>query len=396
MEIGNWAHPLMTDYCNLFLDTLKSVVAKPAMLHEPNFSGNEWVYVKECIDTGWVSTAGKFVERFEQDLATFTHAKHTIATSNGTAALHACLELAGVRRDDEVILPTLTFVATANAVAYIGAVPHFADSEEKTLGLDANKLKLHLEAVAEINDNTCINTNTGRPIRAVICVHTYGHPVDIDPLIEVCRAWKLILIEDAAESLGSTYKGQHTGNFGRLAAFSFNGNKTITTGGGGAILTNDSDLARQAKHLTTTAKTQHSWEFNHDRIGYNYRMPNINAALGVAQLEQLPEFLNNKRRLANRYRSAFDGVKGMQSFQEPEFAHSNYWLNVILLEPDNENQLEPILKITNDAGYMTRPTWTLMHRLPMYETCPKMDLGCAQSIQQRLINLPSSSQLAVQ
>jgi len=374
------------------VDALGSVAPAGSVLHEPEFSGNEWAYVKDCIDTGWVSSVGSYVDRFEDDLAGFTGAAHAIATVNGTAALHACLILAGVGRDDEVIIPTLTFVATANAVAYLNAVPHFADSEERTLGLDPTKLEAHLAASAKMEDDLCVNSNTGRVIRAVICMHTFGHPVDLDPLVAMCEKWNLVLIEDAAESLGSTYKGIQTGNFGRLAALSFNGNKTITTGGGGAILTNDVELARKAKHLTTTAKVPHAWDFVHDEIAYNYRMPNINAALGCAQLEQLPDLIERKRRLAETYAKIFADTPCARYFQEPEFARSNYWLNALLA--DDLECRDALLSESNGRSIMTRPAWTPMHRLPMFADCPTMDLSVAESLARRLVNIPSSPALA--
>ena len=277
---------------------LASVVRPPAALHEPEIAGNEWTYVKECLDTGWVSSVGSYVDRFEAMIAEQTGAKHAIATVNGTAALHACYTLAGVKAGDEVIVPTLTFVGTANAVAYLGAAPHFADSDERTLGLDPVSLEEHLSDIAEVRDGACVNRISGRPIKAVVAVHLYGHPADLDALAAVCRRFDLTLIEDAAESIGSYYKGRHTGNHGRLAALSFNGNKIVTTGGGGAILTNDDALAAIAKHLTTTAKRPHAWAYDHDRVGFNYRMPNINAAMGCAQLERLEDMLERKRTLA--------------------------------------------------------------------------------------------------
>ena len=251
-------------------------------LHEPLFAGEEWRYVKECLDSGWVSYLGKFVDEFEKRLADYTGVRHAVAVVNGTAALQICLQLAGVERDDEVFVPALTFVATANAVAFCGAVPHFVDSEERTLGLDPRKLLNHLDGIALIKGSDCRNRKTGRRIKAVLPVHTFGHPVDIDPLQDVCRQFNLTLIEDAAESLGSYYKGRHTGNWGALSALSFNGNKTITTGGGGAILTNDAELGRQAKHITSTAKIPHPWEYRHDQTAYNYRLPNLNAEIGRA------------------------------------------------------------------------------------------------------------------
>ncbi|MDA8094282.1 MAG: LegC family aminotransferase [Betaproteobacteria bacterium] len=385
----------MIDLARTITEILKNVLPEGTVaLHEPKFSGNEWTYVKECLDTGWVSSVGKFVDRFEAQLAEYTGAKHAIATVNGTAALHVCLRLAGVERDDEVLIPTLTFVATANAVSYCGAVPHFVDSSEITLGVDPDKLKAYLEDTVEIRDGTCFNRATGRRIRALVVMHTFGHPADLDPLLEICRRFGITLVEDAAESLGSFYKGRHTGTLGKLSALSFNGNKIVTTGGGGAILTNDAELARLAKHLTTTAKIPHRWSFTHDKIGYNYRLPNINAALGCAQLEALPGFVERKRGLAEKYKAAFAGLGGIRFFAEPSFARSNYWLNALILEPGNERFRDGLLDATNEAGIMTRPAWTLMHRLEMYEACPKMsDLGIAESIERRLINIPSSASL---
>jgi len=362
-------------------------------LHKPTFDGNEWAYVKECIDTEWVSSAGSYVGRFEEDLAEYTGAERAVAVNSGTSALHVALRLVGVEAGDEVLVPTLTFVATANAIAYRGATPHFVDSEAQTLGLDPEKLGAYLDDIADVREGTCVNVETGRPIRAVVPMHAYGHPVDLDPLREVCDTYHLTLVEDAAESLGSLYKGQHTGTAGRCAAVSFNGNKTITTGGGGALLTDDEVLADEAAHLTQVAKRDHPWEYVHDRTGYNYRMPNLNAALGCAQLEQMPSFLDQKRVLAERYRDAFAGVDGVTFFTEPGFARSNYWLNVLLLDPEVAGRRDAVLERAHDAGLGTRPTWTLLHRLPMYEGCPRMDLSVAEDLERRLINLPSTPSL---
>lgn len=362
-------------------------------LHEPRFAGNEWTYVKECIDTGWVSSAGKFVDRFEQELATYTGAAHAIAVVNGTAALHVALQLAGVRPGDEVLLPALTFVATANAVAHCGATPHFVDAEERTLGVDAAALRRHLEGIADSSNGACVNRRTGRPIRAVVPMHVFGHPVALDELIAVARDFNLALIEDAAESLGSFYRGRHTGTFGPFGTLSFNGNKTITTGGGGAILTDDAGLAKRAKHITTTAKLPHRWEYFHDEVGYNYRLPNLNAALGCAQLEQLPGFIESKRRLYKRYAEAFAGFSGATLFAEPEHCRSNYWLQTLLLDADAASERDAVLARTNDVGYMTRPAWTLLDRLPMYAGCPKAPLPGAESLALRIVNLPSSAGL---
>ncbi len=376
------------------VEALASVVPAPAALHEPEIAGREWEYVKECLDTGWVSTAGAYVERFEAMLSDVTGAAHAVATVNGTAALHAALVLAGVEAGDEVIVPALTFVATANAVVYQGARPHFADSEEKTLGLDAAKLADHLERNTKIEGGRCVNAETGRAIRAVVCMHTFGHPVDLDALTEVCRRFGLVLIEDAAESLGSYYKGRHTGTWGRLSVLSFNGNKTVTTGGGGAILTNDADLARAARHLTTTAKLPHAWEFVHDQVGFNYRMPNVNAAIGCAQLERLDDFVERKRRLAQAYAAALDGMEGVRVFTEPDFARSNYWLNLLLLDPEVAHCRDALLALCHERGLGARPAWTPMHRLAMYAGDARMDLTVAEDLYARLVNLPSSPRLA--
>lgn len=371
------------------VDAIRSVVAEPGSphaLHEPVFEGNESAYLQECVRTGWVSSAGAFVDRFEADLARLTGAGRAVAVVNGTAALHISLRLAGVEPNDEVLVPTLTFVGTVNAIAYCGAVPHFVDSTELTLGVDPGKLDEYLGTIIGAGSR---NRHTGRVLRAVVPMHTYGHPVDLDAMQAVCDKYKLVMVEDAAESLGSYYKGKHTGTFGRVGALSFNGNKTITTGGGGAILTNDDALGRLAKHLTTTARVGQGWLFNHDMVGYNYRLPNINAALGCAQLEQFPGFLKDKRALAGRYAQAFCDIPGLRFFVEPPFATSNYWLNVIMLDPGLSGQRDPVLQATNAAGLATRPTWTLMHKLPMYASAPRMDLTVAEGLEQRLINLPS-------
>jgi len=365
----------------------------PLALHEPEFAGHEWDYVRECLDTGWVSTVGAYVDRFERDLAGFTGAAHAIATSNGTAALHVCLVLAGVRAGDEVLVPALTFVATANAVAYVGATPHFVDCETVSLGVDAARLEEYLAETATIAGGLCINRRTGAVIRALVVMHVFGHPSDLDALDELTRRWHLTLVEDAAESLGSRYRGRHTGTVGRLAALSFNGNKVVTTGGGGAVLTDDAGFARRGKHITTTARVAHRWSFLHDEVGYNYRLPNINAALGCAQLEQLPSMLRRKRALAARYARAFDGMAGVRFLVEPPGTESNYWLNAIVLDAAAEYLRDDLLAALNDAGFGSRPVWTLMHRLPMFESCPRMELGVAACMEARVVNLPSSARL---
>jgi perosamine synthetase len=371
---------------------LRTVVgAGPVALHEPLFAGSEWTYVKECLDSSYVSSVGRFVDRFEAELAAFTGAKHAIAVVNGTAALHIGLRLAGVQPGDEVIVPAMTFVATANAVTYCGAVPHFADSEERTLGLDPRALREYLAATADMRAGHCVNQATGRVIRAIVPMHAFGHPADMEGLMAVARDFHLALLEDAAESLGSTIQGRHTGTLGLMGTLSFNGNKTITTGGGGALITNDAALAKRAKHLTTTAKVAHRWEYRHDEVGYNYRMPNINAALGCAQLEQLPGFLADKRRLFERYASAFAGMREARLIGEPAGCRSNYWLQTLMLNPAVAAQRDSVLAVTNDAGLMTRPSWTLMHKLVPYRDAPRMPLSVAESLEARLINIPSSA-----
>jgi perosamine synthetase len=366
---------------------------KPVSLHEPQFSGNESKYVQECLDSTYVSSVGKFVDRFEEELSTFTGAKYVIAVVNGTAALHMSLLLAGVENSDEVLMPALTFVATANVVRYCGAVPHFVDSEESTLGVDPSALREYLKSTTEQHSGFCINRHTKRRIRALVPVHIFGHPCRLEEIMAVTRDFNLVLIEDAAESLGSLYQGQHTGTFGLFGTLSFNGNKTITTGGGGAILTNDSELAKRAKHLSTTAKLQHRWEYLHDDVGFNYRLPNLNAALGCAQLECLPEFLASKRRLFEHYRDVFLEVPQVQLFMEPDFCHSNYWLQTLLMDECISDQREVVLEATNDADLMTRPAWTLMPSLEPFRNFPSMKIPVAKSLASRLINIPSSSGL---
>jgi aminotransferase in exopolysaccharide biosynthesis len=373
---------------------IKSAVGDvPLALHEPRFNGNEWVYLKECLDSTFVSSVGKFVDRFEDDLANFTGAKRAVAVVNGTAALHVALRLAGVEAGDEVLLPALTFIATANAVTYCQATPHFVDSEERSLGIGAIALREYLSTIAELSNGQCVNRSTGRVIRAMVPMHTFGHPVDIEALLAIAHDFHLQMIEDAAESLGSTVGGQHTGTFGLMGTLSFNGNKTITTGGGGAILTNDVELGKRAKHITTTAKLPHRWSFVHDEVGFNYRLPNLNAALGCAQLEQLPGFLRDKRRLFEQYQAAFARVPGVQLVAEPVGCNSNYWLQTLLLDAAHADQRDAVLTATNDAGLMTRPIWALMNRLPMYANAPRAPLPVAESLEQRVINIPSSAGL---
>ena len=380
---------------NQVLAAIVSVVgSRNVPLHEPSFDGNEWIYVKECLDSTFVSSVGKFVDRFESDLADLTGAKNVISVVNGTAALHIALKLAGVISNDEVLVPALTFVATVNAVTYCNAIPHFVDSEVRTLGMDAYKLREYLSSQTEQHGGKCINSATGRVIRAMVPMHTFGHPSDIEGLLSISKDFNITLVEDAAESLGSYYFGQHTGTFGVLGTLSFNGNKTVTTGGGGAILTNDDGLARHAKHITTTAKIPHAWEYVHDEIGYNYRMPNINAALGCAQLEQLPRKLESKRNLFIAYQNAISEITGITIVKEPENCKSNYWLQTLKLDNFSMELRDKVLEKTNKAGYVTRPSWNLISGLKPFTHFPKMDLSTSKDLVAGLINIPSSSNLS--
>ena len=376
------------------LTAIQNAISKQsAVLHEPRFSGNELKYIQECIDSTYVSSFGKFVDRFEEELSDYTGAKYAVAVVNGTAALHVSLLIAGVEPGDEVLVPALTFVATANAVRYCGAEPHFVDCEERTLGMDPEALRTYLIAISEQRSGICVNRNTGCPIRAMVPVHIFGHPCDLDGLSAVAKDYNITLIEDATESFGSTYQGKHTGTFGLLGTLSFNGNKTITTGGGGAILTDDPTLAKLAKHLTTTSKIPHRWDYIHDEVGYNYRMPNLNAALGCAQLEQLPNFLDSKRILFNRYKEAFRNISQVRLYSEPEGSHSNYWLQTLILDESVSKQKDAVLETTNSAGVMTRPVWTLLHKLPPFQGCYHAPLQVSKSLERRIINLPSSMAL---
>jgi perosamine synthetase len=382
--------------CDELISALHEVLGKPESplsLHEPEFAGNEWAYVKECIDTGWVSSVGKFVDGFERQLVEVTGARHAVAVVNGTAALHMALLLADVKPGDEVLVPAMSFVGTANSVAHAGAVPHFVDSESRTLGMAPQALRLHLERVAEKTANGWRNRETGRRMAAIVPMHAFGHAVDLDGLMAVANDYGLPVIEDAAESLGSSYNGRHTGTFGMLGILSFNGNKVITTGGGGAILTNDELLARRAKHLTTTAKKPHRWAFVHEEVAYNYRLPNINAALGCAQLERLPDFLSRKRQLAKRYREVFARSSVFEFVDQPTGCESNFWLVAVRLRQPNAELRDALLSAVNDAGYHCRPVWTLLNKLPMYLDCPRAELPVAQAIEESLINLPSSPKL---
>ena len=357
-------------------------------LSVPVFIGNEKKYLNECIDTTFVSSVGKFVDRFEEDMARYTGAKRAVVCVSGTNALHMALMLAGVQRDDEVLTQALTFIATCNALSYIGAHPVFIDVDRDTMGLSPMAVREWLAKNSEQKNGECFNKNTGRRVKACVPMHTFGHPVHLDELVEVLKEYNIELVEDAAESIGSLYKGKHTGTFGKVGTLSFNGNKTITTGGGGMMLFNDEELGAYAKHITTQAKIPHRWEFKHDHIGYNYRMPNINAALGCAQLEHIERNVASKRETAKAYEEFFKDFPEIDFFVEPKDTRSNYWLNAVILK--NKDEQLKFLEYTNNHGVMTRPIWELMNRLPMFENCEHDRLKNTIWFADRVVNIPSS------
>lgn len=355
-------------------------------LHAPTFAGNEKKYLEECIDTTFVSSVGKFVDLFEQKVAEYTAAKYAVVCVNGTNALHIALKLSGVEEGDMVITQPLTFIATTNAIVYAGAVPAFVDVDKDTMGLSPTSLERFLQDNTQLRNGACYHKQTGRRIKACLPMHTFGHACRIEEILAICEHYHIAVVEDAAEAMGSYYKGKHLGTFASIGAISFNGNKTITTGGGGMILTDDEAIARRAKHLTTQAKLPHAWEFVHDEIGYNYRMPNINAALGVAQLEQLDGFLVNKRATAEAYKAYFE-KQGIAFFAERENEKCNYWLNAIILKDKEERNA--FLTEANAQGVMSRPIWQLMNRLPMFVNCERGNLSNAEWLEARVVNIPS-------
>ncbi len=360
-------------------------------LATPLFIGNEKKYLDDCIDTTFVSSVGAYVDRFEKDIAKYTGCKYAVVTASGTTALHMALMLSGVKRDDEVLTQALTFVATCNALSYIGAYPVFIDVDRDTMGLSPKAVREWCTKNGEIKNGELFNKHTGRRVHACVPMHTFGHPVHLDELVEVCQEFHLKLVEDAAESIGSLYKGRHTGTFGLVGALSFNGNKTITTGGGGMMLFEDEDLAKLGKHLTTQAKVPHRWEFKHDHIGYNYRMPNINAALGCAQLEHIEQYVTSKRATAKSYEEFFWNIPDIEFFADTRDTRSNYWLNAIILKDHNAQQ--EFLEYSNDHGVMTRPVWELMPRLPMFKNCEHDELKNTIFFADRVVNIPSSVKL---
>lgn len=377
---------------NDFIEFTRKIYSKKKFipLHEPKFIGNEKKYLNKCIDTSYVSSVGKYVSELEKKIAKYTGAKFAIATTNGTAALHISLLLAGLEENDEVITQSLNFIASCNAINYCKAKPIFIDVDKDTMGLSPSALKSFLKKNTIIKDRKCINKKTKKIIKACVPMHSYGHPCRIEEIKKILHKYHIFLIEDAAESLGSFYKNKHTGTFGKLGVISFNGNKIITSGGGGCIITNDKKLAKKAKHLTTTAKIPHKWEFKHDMIGYNYRMPNLNAALLLAQLEKLKYFLKNKRELAKKYEVFFKNSKYI-FFKEPKNCRSNYWLNSIILK--NRNNRNQFLEKTNNNDIMTRPIWRLMNKLPMFKNSQCDNLKNSHWLFERVVNIPSSVSL---
>lgn len=384
----------MSDLAQAFVEAIRSVIGcEEAALHEPLLEGNELAYLTECVDTNYVSSVGPFVTRFEEMICSYTGSERAVAVSNGTAALHVALQLAGVRPGDEVLMPSFTFAATANAVTYCGAAPHFVDIEPRTLGVDSVALDAWLRSSTYSRGGELYNRSTGRRISAVVPMHAFGQPCEITEIVAVGDEFGICVVEDAAESLGSWYAERHTGTFGLLGILSFNGNKVVTTGGGGAILTNEDQLGDAAKHLTTTAKIAHPWEFVHDQVGYNYRMPNINAALGCAQMERLPEFVDSKRSLFVRYATAFSHVPGVTLLGEAPRRRSNYWLQTVLLDEEVQSERNTILSASQAAGLGCRPAWRPMHQLQHFRTCPSAPLPVTEALAQRVINIPSSARL---
>lgn len=387
----------MTNMAGQVVATLRRVIGPGRVgLHEPIISDHDREVVDECLRSGYVSSVGEWVGKFEDALRGYTGADFAVAMSSGTSALEIAIKAAGVQPGDEVLVPSLSFVATANAVSHAAAIPHFVDISPDTLGLDADALGEYLDRVADERETGPINKATGRRIAAVIPMHCFGHPVEMEKLLLVARKWGIPVVEDAAEALGSFRGTQHTGTFGLAGVFSFNGNKIVTTGGGGAVVTNDETVAAYARHISTTAKIAHPWEFDHDQVGHNYRMPNLNAALGWSQLQELDNSVKKKRILAQRYRDAFSKFDNLAVFHEPQGARSNYWLNTLILDEQSADLRDEILSIAHDSGIYLRPAWRLLHQLRPYENHPRAPLEVSERLQRRILNLPSSAFLVVE
>jgi aminotransferase in exopolysaccharide biosynthesis len=381
---------------NLVVESIQKVIGKgPHQLHEPLFSGKEMNYLKNTIKQNLVSSTGEYVNKFEKKIKEYTKAKFAIAVVNGTQAIYISLKACGVKKDEEVLVPALTFVGTVNAISYLGAKPHFVDSQIKNFGINCLKLENYLNKISKLRGNKCINKLTGKVIKAIIPVHVFGHPCNIQDIIKIAKKFNLVVVEDAAEALGSFYKKKHLGTFGDTGCISFNGNKIITTGGGGMIVTNKKILAKKIKHLTTTAKLKHKWEYIHDEIGYNFRMPNLNAALGLAQIEKIHTFLKAKRILFKRYLRVFNKIKGISLYKEPKNANSNYWLQTLILNGNNVNLKNKILKESHKKLIYARPVWRLISELKPYKKKQKMNLSGAKEIYNKIINLPSSQSLVL-
>jgi len=370
-----------------------NVSGSPSQLHEPEFIGKEIENLRHCIESNYVSSVGGFVQEFERLICNYTGSKYAIAVVNGTSALQVALLLAGLKPNDEVLVPALSFIATANAVNYCGAIPHFVDVDETSLGIDCEKLVNYLTEITSLQNGHCVNSRTGRVIRALVPMHTFGHPSNLTQLVSISEKFKIEMVEDAAESLGSTHKGKHAGTFGKLAALSFNGNKIITTGGGGAILTSSEELALRARHITTTARVAHKWEFIHDEVGFNFRMPNLNAAVGCAQIDSIESKIERKRYLFQAYSSAINPIPGIKVYSEPNESRSNYWLQTLILEKGFEKFRDSIIELTNARGITTRPAWNLLNAAAPYRNSPSMATPCAESLVKRIINVPSSPSL---
>lgn len=380
----------MNRISSLIVKNLSNILKKkPEGIHTPYFNKQEIIFTKSAIDSGYVSSVGNFVNKFEKLLSNYTGAKYVIAVNTGTSALHLALKCFDIGKGDEVLIPSLSFVATGNAVKYCNATPHFIDIEEKTLGIDPSKLENYLSRITKIVGSECINKKTKKKIKAIIPVHMFGHPCQIKKLKKIAKRFNLLLIEDAAEGIGSFFCNKHVGSFGDIGILSFNGNKTITTGGGGAVMTNNLKYAKKIKHISTTAKKNHPWNYNHDMLGFNYRMPNLNAALGCAQILKINTILKLKIKLARLYKQKFKNNKYFDFFDEPIRSKSNFWLQTIVLKNEYSSKKETIIKDLNLSGFPSRPAWSLIHQLSYFKNCPKMNLQCTINLFNRIINLPS-------
>ena len=381
---------------DLVVKSIQKVTGKGLhKLHEPLFFGKEKNYIKNTINKNFVSSSGEYVNKFEKKITKYTKAKFAVAVVNGTQAIYISLKACGVKKNEEVLVPALTFVGTVNAISHLGAEPHFVDSQIENFGINCLKLEKYLDKIVKFKGDNSINKLTGKAIKAIIPVHVFGHPCNIQEIIKLGKKFNLVVVEDAAEALGSFYKKKHLGTFGDVGCISFNGNKIITTGGGGMVITNKKKLAKKIKHLTTTAKIKHKWEYIHDEIGYNFRMPNLNAALGLAQIEKIHIFLKAKRTLFKKYFNVFKNIKGISLYKEPKNARSNYWLQTLILNNNYVNLKNKILAKSHKKLILTRPVWRLINELKPYRKKQKMNLSGAKEIYNKIINLPSSQSLVL-